>query len=116
MMYEPEIHPTHLLMNERFANTEQGWQTRNKFIERGYANNTPAFWIVENAQRKGYLNAEWNISPEQVEQVQAYFEQMGMTDATVLRHMLKSDYECGLKLESIARHLHAMLTEERVEA
>lgn len=116
MIYEPEIHPTHILMDEEFANTKQGWQMRKELIERCYVNNTPAFWIIENYHRNGYLYAEWDIGPEQVEQIKAYFERKGMKDTAVLPHLLESGYRCGLGLEYIAKHLHAMLTEERVEA
>ncbi|HCH55278.1 hypothetical protein TVA88_03370 [Aeromonas hydrophila] len=116
MIYEPEIHPTHIMMDEEVAKSPQGIKMRNDLINRCSRTNTPALWIIENYSRKGHLYGDFAITPEQAQRVEAFLHQQRLTDAFVTTHMLDSGYEDGLRLEYIAKEIHAMLTEAKVAA
>lgn len=116
MMYEPEIHPTHIMMDEEAAKSPLGRKMKNDLIERCCRTNTPAFWIIENYSRNGHLYGDFTISPEQVQQVQSFLHQKGLGDACVTTHMLETGHADGLKLEHIAKEVYAMLTEAEVTA
>jgi len=116
MMYEPEIHPTHIMMDEEVEKSPQGQQMKNELIERCSRSNTPALWIIENYHRKGYLHGDFSITPEQAQQVQSFLHQKGLPDAQVSTHLLDSGYADGLKLEHVAKEVYAMLTEAEVTA
>ncbi|HDZ8896445.1 TPA: hypothetical protein RUX41_002803 [Aeromonas dhakensis] len=54
MIYEPQIHPTHIMMDEEVEKSPLGQKMKNELIERCSRSNTPALWIIENYHRKGY--------------------------------------------------------------
>lgn len=116
MIYEPQIHPTYILMDEEVEKSPLGQKMKSELIERCSRSNTPALWIIENYHRKGYLRGDFAITPEQAQLVQTFLHQKGLPDAFVTTHMLDSGYADGLKLEHIAKAVHAMLSEEEVAA
>ena len=111
-MYEPEIHESHIMMDEEVAKTDLGQKMKNDLINRCSAKNQPAFWIIENYHRKGRLHGDYFITKEQAQRVVDRLHQRGFVEAVVLTGMLDSGYGCGLALEHLARDLFSMLTEE----
>ncbi|QMS74746.1 hypothetical protein [Aeromonas veronii] len=116
MIYEPQIHPTHIMMDEEVEKSPLGQKMKNELIERCNRSNTPALWIIENYHRKGYLRGDFAITPKQAQLVQSFLHRKGLPDAQVTTHMLDSGYADGLALEHIAKAVHVMLSEEVVAA
>ena len=112
MMYEPEIYPTHIMMDKEVAKTPRGIQMKNDLFARCTASNKPAFWIIENEHRNGRLYGDYYITREQGKRVANWLQQRGFKDAVVMVNMLDSGYGCGLALKHLARDLFSMLTEE----
>lgn len=116
MIFEPETHPTHILMDEQVAKSPLGQKMKNDLIERSCRNKTPALWIIENYHRKGHLHGDFAITPALAQQVQAFLHQKGLPDAVVTTHMLDSGYDDEHRLGHIAEEVYAMLTEAKVAA